>query len=99
MISLNKSCFTDYSINLPSLNIIKRINKNIKILDINIIILITLNKNKLIFHNILYILKLFYSLLFLDELMIIDNTILFNDSYYIIENNIEFYIKFKFKSF
>ena len=31
--------------------------------------------------------------------MMIDNTILFNDLYYIIENNIEFCIKSKFESF
>ena len=89
----------NYSINLSSFNIIKKINKNIKILNIDIITFITLNKNKLILHDILYILELFYSLLSLNQLIIIDNIILFNDLYYIIENNIEFYIKFKFKSF
>ncbi len=100
MISLNKSYFINYSINLSDLNIIKRINKNIKILDINIIILITSNKNEFILHDILYTPELFYSLLSLNQLIIIDNIIiLFNDSYYIIENNIEFHIKFKFESF
>ena len=76
-----------------------KIKRNIKVFDINIIIFITSNENKLIFYNILYILKLFYSLLSLNQLIIIDNIILFNDLYYIIENNIEFHIKSKFKSF
>src|SRR5947207_6842046 len=39
MISLNKSCFMDYSIDLPGSNIIMRIKRNIKVLDIDIITL------------------------------------------------------------
>ena len=89
----------NYSIDLLDFNIIKEIKRNIKVFNINIIIFIIFNKNKLIFYNILYILKLFYSLLSLNQLIIIDNIILFNDLYYIIENNIEFHIKFKFELF
>ena len=89
----------NYSINLPDLNIIMRIKRNIKVLDIDIITLITSNKNELILRDILYTLELSYSLLSLDRLMMIDNTILFNDSYCIIENSTEFRIKFKFESF
>ena len=89
----------NYLIDLLNLNIIMRIKENIKVFDINIIIFIILNKNKLIFYNILYILKLFYSLLLFNQLIMIDNIILFNDLYYIIENNMRFCIKFKFKSF
>ena len=89
----------NYSINLLDLNIIMKIKRNIKVLDINIIIFIILNENELIFHNVLYIFELFYSLLFLNRLMMIDNIILFNDLYYIIENSMRFRIKSKFESF
>src|SRR5947207_9167427 len=89
----------DYSIDLSDFNIITKIKRNIKVLDIDIIIFIILNENELIFHDILYILELSYSLLSLNRLIMIDNIILFNDLYYIIKNNIEFRIKFKFKSF
>src|SRR5947207_15588390 len=99
MISLNKSCFTNYSIDLSGLNIIMRIKRNIKVLDIDIITFITSNESELIFHDILYTLELSYFLLSLNRLMMIDNTILFNDSYYIIKNNIRFHIKSKFELF
>src|SRR5947207_1968590 len=98
MISLNKSCFMDYSIDLSGFNIIMKIKRNIKVLDIDIIILIISNEDELMLHDVLHALELSYSLLSLDRLMMIDNTILFNDSYCIIENNIEFRIKFKFES-
>src|SRR5438552_655896 len=89
----------DYFINLSDLNIIKRINENIKILDIDIIIFIISNENELIFHDVLYISGLSYSLLSLDRLMMIDNIILFDNPHYIIENNIGFHIKSKFVLF
>ena len=89
----------NYSIDLPDLNIIMRIKRNIKVFDIDIITFITSNENELMLHDILHAFRLSYSLLFLDRLMMIDNTILFNDSYCIIENSIEFRIKSKFESF
>ena len=96
---MNKLYFMNYSIDLLNLNIIMRIKRNIKILDIDIIILITSNGNELMLCDVLYTFRLSYSLLSLDRLMIIDNTILINDLYCIIENSIEFCIKFKFESF
>src|SRR5947207_10077644 len=99
MISLNKSCFMDYSIDLPGSNIIMRIKRNIKVLDIDIITFITSNEGELMLRDVLHALRLSYSLLSLSRLMMIDNTILFNDSYYIIENNTGFRIKSKFEPF
>ena len=99
MISLNKSCFTDYSIDLSDPNIIMRIKRNIKVLDIDTITLIISNGDELMLRDVLHALELSYSLLSLDRLMMIDNTILFNDSYCIIENSTGFRIKSKFESF
>ena len=89
----------NYSIDLSGFNIIMRIKRNIKVLDIDIIMLITSNEDELMLHDVLHALGLSYSLLSLDRLMMIDNIILFNDLYYIIENNIGFCIKFKFELF
>lgn len=96
MIPLNKSCFTDYSTDLPDPNITKGINENIKVLDIDTIIFISLNGDELILRDVLYISELSYSLLSLDRLIMVGNIILFNDPHCIIENNIEFRIKSKF---
>src|SRR5947207_10717770 len=97
MVPLNKSCFMNYSTNLPGPNIIKGINRNTKVLGIGTITLTTPNGGELVLHNILHAPGLPYSLLSLSRLMMAGNTILFNDPYCIIENSTGFRIKSKFE--
>jgi hypothetical protein len=63
MIPLNKSCFTDYSTDLPGPNIIKGINGNIKVLGIGIITLTSPNGGELVLRDVLHAPGLPYSLL------------------------------------
>ena len=97
MVPLNKSCFTDYSTDLPGPNTIKGINGNTKILGIGTITLTTPNGGELVLRDVLHAPGLPYSLLSLGRLMMAGNTILFNDPYCIIENSTGFRIKSKFE--
>src|SRR6266496_4916099 len=97
MIPLNKSCFTDYSIDLSGPNTIKGINGNTKVLGIGTITLTTPNGGELVLRDVLHAPGLPYSLLSLGRLMMAGNTIVFNDPYCIIENSTGFRIKSKFE--
>ena len=96
MVPLNRSCFTDYSTDLPGPNTIKGINGDTKILGIGTITLTTPNGGELVLRDVLHAPGLPYSLLSLGRLMMAGNTILFNDPYCIIENSTGFRIKSKF---
>ena len=96
MIPLDKSCFKDYSIDLPGLNIIKEINGNTKVLGIGTITLNSSNGGGLMLRDVLHAPGLPYSLLSLGRLMMAGNRITFNDPYCIIENSTGFHIKSKF---
>src|SRR5437762_4037908 len=61
--------------------------------------LISPKGDELILCDVLYTPGFSYSILSLGQLMMIGNTILFNDSHCIIEINTEFHIKSKFASF
>jgi Reverse transcriptase (RNA-dependent DNA polymerase)/gag-polypeptide of LTR copia-type/Integrase core domain/GAG-pre-integrase domain len=96
MVPLDRSCFKDYSTDLPGPNIIKGINGNTKVLGIGTLILHSANGGELVLHDVLHAPGLPYSLLSLGRLMRAGNKIIFNDPYCIIENNTGFYIKSKF---
>jgi hypothetical protein len=95
MVPLDKSCFTDYSTDLPGPNTIKGINGNTKVLGIGNI---TLNSNggELVLSDVLNAPGLPYSLLSLGQLMMAGNRITFDAPYCIIENDTGFYLKSRF---
>ena len=97
MVPLDRSCFTDYSTDLPGPITIKGINGNTKVLGIGTIKLSSPNGGELVLRDVLHAPGLPYSLLSLGRLMIAGNKITFNDPYCIIENNTGFYIKSKFE--
>src|SRR5579859_6935756 len=96
MVPLDKSCFTDYSTDLPGPNTIKGINGSTKVLGIGTLKLTSPNGGELVLQDVLHAPGLPYSLLSLGQLMMTGNSIQFNAPHCIIENNTGFYIKFKF---
>ena len=97
MVPLDKSCFKDYSTDLPGPNIIKGINGNTKVLGIGTITLTSPNGGELVLRDVLHAPGLPYSLLSLGRLMMVGNKITFDAPYCIIENNTGFRIKSKFE--
>jgi len=97
MVPLDKSCFTDYSTDLPGPNTIKGINGNTKVLGIGDLTLTSPNGGELVLRNVLHAPGLPYSLLSLGRLMTAGNTVSFNDPYCIVENSTGFHIKSKFE--
>ena len=81
MVPLDRSCFTDYSTDLPGPITIKGINGNTKVLGIGTIKLNSPNGGELVLRDVLHAPGLPYSLLSLGRLMIAGNTITFNDPY------------------
>src|SRR5271167_1841334 len=71
MVPLNKSCFTNYSTDLPGPNTIKGINGNTKVLGIGTITLTTPNEGELVLRDVLHAPGLPYSLLSLGRLMMV----------------------------
>jgi hypothetical protein len=96
MVPLDKSCFKDYTTDLPGPNIIKGINVNTKVLGIGTITLTSPNGGELVLRDVLHAPGLPYSLLSLGQLMMAGNTITFDDPYCIIQNSTGFRIKSKF---
>ena len=96
MVPLDKSCFTDYSTDLPGPNTIKGINGSTKVLGIGTLKLTSPNGGELVLRGVLHAPGLPYSLLSLGRLMMVGNTILFSHPHCIIENSTGFHIKSKF---
>ena len=92
MVPLNKSCFTDYSTDLPGP---KGINGDTKILGISIITLTTSNGGELVLRDVLHARIALFSFIPwpTDDG---SNTMLFSDPHYIIENSTGFHIESKF---
>ena len=80
MVPLDRSCFTDYSTDLPGPNTIKGINGNTKVLGIGTIKLTSPNGGELVLRDVLHAPGLPYSLLSLGRLMMTGNSISFNRS-------------------
>lgn len=95
MAPLDTSCFKNYSIDSRGPNTIKGINGNTKVLGIGTITLISPNGGESVLHDIFHVPGLPYSPLSLGPLMMVGNTITFNDRHCIIESSIGFLIKSK----